>query len=193
MKIRKIICALIGALVTLSSCAQKKGTEMTENNDEKGKVLVAYFSATGNTRRAANELATVMGADLFEITPEKAYSDADLDWTDSTSRCYFEMHNLEHRPAVAKTVNNIADYDTVFVGFPIWWYIAPTIINTFIEENDLEGKTVICFATSGGSPIAPCVDALKKQYPTLNWTEGRLLNHATHQDLQDWKTELEAL
>lgn len=190
MRIKKLICALVGGLIALSSCAEKKGTEMKENNEENGKVLVTYFSATGNTRRATNELADVMGADIFEIKPEKAYTDADLDWTDSTSRCYYEMHNLDHRPAVADTVKNMEDYDTVFVGFPIWWYIAPTIINTFIENNNLEGKTIVCFATSGGSPIKPCVDALKKQYPNLNWTEGRLLNHSSRQDLQDWKKEL---
>lgn len=190
MRIKKLICAVVGVLVALSSCAEKKGTEMKENNEKSGKALVTYFSATGNTRRAANQLADVLGADVFEIKPEKAYSDADLDWNDSTSRCYFEMHNLEHRPAVADTVKNMADYDTVFVGFPIWWYIAPTIINTFIENNNLEGKTIVCFATSGGSPIEPCVDALKKQYPNLNWAEGRLLNNASRQDLQAWKNEL---
>lgn len=178
----------MAAFMSLTSCAQKKGDEMTEKTDHK--TLVAYFSATGNTRRAATELADVMGATLHEITPEKPYTSADLDWTDSTSRCCVEMHNPEYRPPVSDKVENMADYDTVFVGFPVWWYIAPTIINTFIESNDFEGKTIVCFATSGGSPVGPCVDALKKQYPNIKWAEGRLLNGATRDDMKKWKEEL---
>lgn len=187
MKIKTVLCALMAMLFSLASCAQKKGIDMTEN---KNKTIVAYFSATGTTRQAATELANVMGATLHEITPEKSYTSEDLDWTDSTSRCYIEMHNLEYRPPISDKVADMAEYDTVFVGFPIWWYIAPTIINTFIENNNLDGKTVICFATSGGSPIDPCVEALKKQYPDINWQEGKLLNHASRHDLEEWKEEL---
>ncbi|MDE5801116.1 MAG: NAD(P)H-dependent oxidoreductase [Paramuribaculum sp.] len=177
MKIKQLICAAVGIVVALTSCAQKKGAETTASTTTpEGKTLVAYFSATGTTRTAAKQLAEVTGADLFEITPEQPYTAADLDWTDSTSRSSVEMHDLNSRPAIAAKVENMADYDTVFLGFPIWWYVAPTIINTFVESNNLEGKTVVCFATSGGSPIDPCVDALRKQYPTINWTDGRLLN-----------------
>lgn len=190
MKINKLFCAVIGAAIALASCAHKKGSEMTQNNEEKGKVLITYFSATGTTRNAAAELAEVIGADTFEIKPEKPYTSADLDWTDSTSRCFREMHTPGYRPAIAGTVSNMADYDTVFVGFPVWWYVAPTIINTFIESNDLEGKTVVCFATSGGSPIEPCVDSLRTQYPAINWANGRLLNKATRKDLREWKQKL---
>lgn len=191
MKIKQMICAAVGIVVALTSCAQKKGTEMTESTPTPaGKALVAYFSATGTTRAVAQELADVTGADLFEITPEQPYTAADLDWTDSTSRSSVEMHDLTSRPAIAGNVEHLADYDTVFLGFPIWWYVAPTIINTFVESNDLEGKTVVCFATSGGSPIDPCVDALRKQYPSIKWTDGRLLNGATRSDLQSWLTTL---
>lgn len=191
MKVRNLICLVVSVMLSLSSCAQKNKSDMTmENEAQKSRVLVTYFSATGNTRKAATELARVLGADVFEIKPEKEYSAADLDWTDTTSRCYYEMHNLEHRPVIAGNVENINDYDTVFVGFPIWWYIAPTIVNTFIENNDLEGKAVVCFATSGGSPIEPCVDALKAQYPSINWIGGRLLNRAGEQELEAWKSEL---
>ena len=191
MKIKQLICAAVGIVVALTSCAQKKGAETTASTTTpEGKTLVAYFSATGTTRTAAKQLAEVTGADLFEITPEQPYTAADLDWTDSTSRSSVEMHDLNSRPAIAAKVENMADYDTVFLGFPIWWYVAPTIINTFVESNNLEGKTVVCFATSGGSPIDPCVDALRKQYPMINWTDGRLLNGATRTDLQSWLTTL---
>ena len=188
MRIRSVLCALMVILFSLTSCAQKKGTDMTDSKNDKA--IVAYFSATGTTRKAAKELADVMGATLHEITPEKPYTSADLDWTDSTSRCYVEMHNLEYRPPISDKIDNMTEYETVFIGFPIWWYIAPTIVNSFIENNNLDGKTVICFATSGGSPIGPCVEALKKQYPNIDWKEGRLLNHVSRQDLENWKREL---
>lgn len=188
MKIRTLLCTLMAMLISLTACAQKKGADMTKKSNDK--VLVAYFSATGTTKRAATQLAEATGGKLHEITPEKPYSSADLDWTDSTSRCYREMHNLEYRPPISDKVENMADYDTVFLGFPIWWYIAPTIVNTFIENNDLTGKTVVCFATSGGSPIGPCVEALKKQYPDIKWAEGKLLNGVSRQQLQDWTKEL---
>ena len=190
MKIRKLFCAVIGVAVALASCAHKKGAEMTEMNEENGRVIVTYFSATGTTRDAAARLAEVLGADTLEIKPAVAYTAADLDWTDSTSRCYREMPTPGYRPEIARSESSIADYDTVFVGFPGWWYVAPTIVNTFIESNDLDGKTVVCFATSGGSPIGPCVDELRKQYPGINWADGRLLNKASRKDLQAWKAEL---
>lgn len=190
MNIKKLICVVTGALITLSSCAQKKQSEMKEKDDNKGNVLVTYFSATGNTRKAAEDLAEVMNGDLYEITPVKAYSAADLDWTDNNSRCYYEMHNLKYRPEINGDFPNMASYDTVFIGFPIWWYIAPTIVNSFIEKNNLKDKTVICFATSGGSPIEPCVENLKKQYPDIKWAGGKLLNHTSKEELKNWKKEL---
>jgi flavodoxin len=183
----KMMCVAMSFL-SIMACAQKKETKLNEMKNEK--VLVAYFSATGTTRDVAKQLAQTVGADLFEITPETPYSAADLDWRDSTSRSSVEMRDLSSRPAIAKRVENIADYSVVFVGFPIWWYTAPTIINTFIEENDLAGKTVIPFATSGGSTIDKSSSDLKAKYPTLNIQNGRLLNHATQEDLKSWKNEL---
>lgn len=115
--------------------------------------LVAYFSASGVTARLAQKLAAVADADLFEIVPETPYTAADLDWTDKASRSTVEMNNPASRPAVASRVSDMARYDRVFVGFPIWWYTAPTIVNTFLEQYDLTGKTVVPFATSGMSPI----------------------------------------
>lgn len=115
------------------------------------KCLVAYFSASGVTARLAKTLASAIGAELFEIVPETPYTDADLDWMNKRSRSSVEMNDKSFRPAVANKVGNMAAYDTVYVGFPIWWYVAPTIINTFLEQYDLTGKTVVPFATSGSS------------------------------------------
>lgn len=106
------------------------------------KKLVAYFSASGVTAKLAKTLAAAIGADLFEILPEKPYSAADLDWTNKESRSTIEMNDKSFRPAVANRVENMAEYDAVYVGFPIWWYVAPTIINTFLEQHDLTGKTI---------------------------------------------------
>ena len=143
------------------------------------KILVAYFSASGTTANAASILAGVLGADLFEIAPVQPYSAADLDWTDKQSRTTLEMKDPSSRPAIKATVENIADYDTIYIGFPIWWYRAPYIISTFIEAHDLSGKKLIPFATSGSSSIDGSAKALREEYPTLNWQSGLLLNHAT--------------
>lgn len=150
------------------------------------KTLVAYFSATGVTKGAAEKLAEVTGGDLYEIQPEVPYTDADLDWQDKQSRSSVEMADLSSRPAIKGKVENLDDYDTVFIGFPVWWYTAPTIINTFIEANDLKGKTVIPFCTSGGSSIKKSAEDLKKAYPDLNWKEGKLLNRIPKEDLETW-------
>lgn len=115
------------------------------------KTLVAYFSASGVTKGLAQKVASATGGDLYEITPAVPYTDADLDWRNSKSRSSIEMKDKSSRPEIVGKVENMADYDTVYIGFPIWWYVAPTIINTFMEQYDLAGKTVIPFATSGSS------------------------------------------
>ena len=140
------------------------------------KTLVAYFSATGTTRAAAERLAKEKNADLFEIAPEVPYTSADLDWTNKQSRSTLEMKDKTSRPAIKSTCPNIADYDTVWIGFPVWWYTAPTIINTFIEAHDLSGKTLCVFATSGGSNVSGSAADLKKAYPQYTWGESRLMN-----------------
>ena len=184
--IRKLMIAVSALLVVgLSACSQK-----TENKDKKMKTLVAYFSATGVTRGVAQQLAEVAGADLHEITPQQPYTAADLDWTDKQSRSTVEMQDKNSRPAIADTVANMKDYDVVFVGFPIWWYTAPTIINTFMETYDLKGKTVIPFATSGGSSISKACADLKDAYPDVKWQEGKLLNGAAKKDLEKWVKSL---
>lgn len=142
----------------------------------------AYFSATGTTKEAATQLAKAANADLYEIVPEKPYTSADLDWNDDNSRSSVEMKNPKSRPAIKGKVENLGQYDTVYVGFPIWWYTTPTIINTFVESNDLKGKTVITFATSGGSTVTKATKDLKAAYPGINWKEGSLLNGRTLQE-----------
>jgi putative NADPH-quinone reductase len=138
--------------------------------------LVAYFSASGTTERKAEELAKAVGADLYEIAPAQRYTRADLNWMDKKSRSTVEMNDRSFRPALAETGHDFRAYDTVYVGFPIWWYTAPTIVNTFLETFDLSGKRIVLFATSGGSGIDRAVRELSAQYPELNITGGRLLN-----------------
>ena len=125
------------------------------------KKLVAYFSASGVTAKLAKNLAEAAGADLYEIRPETPYTNADLNWQNKNSRSSVEMNDKSFRPAIADTNANIADYDTIFVGFPIWWYVAPTIINTFLEAYDFSGKTIIIFATSGGSGMGNSAKELR--------------------------------
>ena len=115
------------------------------------KALVAYFSASGVTKKVAERLATAIGADTFEIVPEQIYTDADLNWQDKNSRSSVEMNDRSARPAIASKVENMAQYDVIFIGFPIWWYREPSIVDTFAEAYDFGGKTIIPFATSGGS------------------------------------------
>ena len=189
MKIKTLALALAGLVLASASCAKGNSEKEADMKNDK-KILVAYFSATGTTKAVAKDLAKVTGGTLFEIEPATPYTEADLDWKDSTSRSSVEMKDPQSRPAIKNKVKDIAQYDVIFLGYPIWWYVAPTIINTFIDENDLKGKTVYCFATSGGSPIAPCVDALKKQYPAVNWQEGKLLNGANEATLEAWKKEI---
>lgn len=153
---------------------------------KESKVLVAYVSMTGNTAKAAQTLAKVTGGELYEIAPEKRYTAADLDWRDNQSRCYVEMHDLKFRPALKEKKADIADYATIYLGFPIWWNIAPTLINTFIEEHDLKGKTVIPFATSGGNTIANSEKELRKAYPDIRWQEGKLLNGMDENAIRTW-------
>ena len=142
-----------------------------------GRKLVAYFSASGVTAKAAELLAESVGADIHEIRPKTPYTKADLDWTDKTSRSTIEMQDKSFRPPLADDSINISDYDVVFVGFPIWWYVAPTIINTFLESHDFSGKTIVLFATSGGSGFGNTVNELKVSLPdTAVIKECKLLN-----------------
>ncbi len=150
------------------------------------KKLVAYFSASGVTRNVAERLANVADADLFEIKPAVPYTRADLDWTNKNSRSSVEMSNPDSRPEIAERLSDMENYDTVFIGFPIWWYVAPTIINTFLESYDFGGKTMIPFATSGGSGMGKTVEVLKSLCPSADWEQGKMLNSVSDRELADW-------
>ena len=156
------------------------------------RTLVAYFSASGETAALAKTVAEVTGGDLFEIRPETPYTAADLDWQDNHSRSTLEMKDEKSRPAIAGRVADMAQYDTVFVGFPIWWYQAPRIIQTFLESADFSGKTVIPFATSGGSGMGKTVELLRPSCaPDTRWNEGRRLSsHASAQEVSAWTKSL---
>ena len=140
------------------------------------KKLVAYFSASGTTARVAKNLAAAAGADIYEIKPAVPYSRADLNWMDKQSRSSVEMRDKNSRPALADTDANIAAYDTIFIGFPIWWYIAPTIINTFLEAYDFSGKKIVLFATSGGSGFGKAVQSLQPSAPNAQIIAVEILN-----------------
>ena len=169
---KHITLFIAACCLMLGACAQNKGKE----NKDMNKTLVVYFSATGTTKAAAQELAKEHKADLYEITPEQPYTSADLDWRDKTSRSTLEMKDKSSRPAIKGRCENIAQYDTVWIGFPVWWYTAPTIVNTFIEAHNLSGKVLNVFATSGGSNVTGSANDLKKAYPQYKWGESRLIN-----------------
>ena len=175
------LSACIPALYTPTRSQANK----TKENKEM-KTLVAYFSASGVTKGVAVQLAELTGGTLHEIKPEQPYTDADLDWTDKQSRSTIEMKDKNSRPAITDKLQDMQDYDVVYVGFPIWWYTAPTIINTFMESYDFKGKTVIPFATSGGSSIKKACEDLKAAYPDINWKEGKLLNRPSKDQLKEW-------
>ena len=155
------------------------------------KKLVAYFSASGTTKKVAERLAKAAGADLFEIRPAIPYTSADLNWMDKKSRSSVEMNDPDSRPEIAETMPNMADYDTVFIGFPIWWYVAPHIIHTFLESYDFTGKTLVPFATSGGSGMGKTVDELRKLCPNADWKAGKLVNGASDQGLAAWAAKFQ--
>ena len=141
------------------------------------KKLVAYFSASGTTKKTAEMLAQAAGADLYEITPKVAYTQADLNWMDKKSRSSVEMNDKKFRPEVEDKDAHIAEYDEIILGFPIWWYVAPTIVNTFLEKYDFSGKKIVLFATSGGSGFGNTVKELQPSAPNAEFVEGKILNN----------------
>ncbi len=156
------------------------------------KKLVAYFSASGVTENVARKLAQAAGADLYEIKPEVPYTEADLDWRNKNSRSSVEMQDKKFRPALADKNAGIDNYDVIFVGFPVWWYVAPTIINTFLESYDFSGKTIVLFATSGSSGFGKTVEELKCSVSdTTVIKEGKVLNgNQTVEAIKEWVDEL---
>ena len=159
-----------------------------EEEFEMSRKLVAYFSASGVTAKLAEQLSEAIGADLHEIRAKEQYSQADLDWRNDKSRSSIEMKNKTFRPEIVDDKISISEYETVFVGFPIWWYVAPTIINTFLESHDFSGKTVVVFATSGSSDFGNTINELKISLPdSTKLIEGKVLNGKyTNKELSDW-------
>lgn len=153
--------------------------------------LVTYFSASGTTARAAQNLARAIDADLFEIVPEQPYSSADLNWNNSSSRSSVEMNDDACRPGVSSMVDHMESYDTVFVGFPIWWYVEPRIIDTFLESYNFEGKTIVPFATSGGSGLGKASQRMQTIAKGSTVKPGKLLNgRQDAASLQQWVSEM---
>lgn len=159
------------------------------------RALVTYFSASGVTAKAAEILSDAIGADLYEIRPEVPYTKADLNWMDKNSRSTIEMNDKAYRPALADTDAEIDKYDTIFVGFPIWWYVAPTIINTFLESYDFTGKKIVIFATSGGSGFGKTLEELEVSVPSsVELIQGELMNgNQTFEEVNEWVRGLNLL
>ena len=150
------------------------------------KKLVAYFSASGVTAGVAREIAQYTNSDLFAIEPKVPYTKADLDWTDKNSRTTVEMKDHSFRPEIAKKLANMSDYDVIFLGFPIWWYVAPTIVNTFLESYDFAGKTIIPFFTSGGSGAGQTDEELHKSAPKAAWRPAKRLYSGNSDRIREW-------
>lgn len=151
------------------------------------KKLICYFSASGTTKSVAEKIVSVLEGDLFEIVPKRRYTSEDLDWHNDNSRSSLEMKDKSSRPEIENKVSNIDDYNTVIIGFPVWWYTAPTIINTFFEENNFEGKNIYVFVTSGSSPVDDSFNDLKNTYSNLNFVSGkRLTGNESLEEILEW-------
>ena len=161
-----------------------------EGEKTMGKKLVAYFSASGTTKKTAELIAETAKADLYEITPRIPYTKADLNWMDKKSRSSVEMGDKKFRPEIVKNEADVNSYDEIILGFPIWWYVAPTIVNTFLETYDFSGKKIILFATSGGSGFGNTVKELQPSAPDAIIEEGKVLNHISKQQIVEWVKSL---
>lgn len=189
----KAVCAFIGLLVlSLTACAQDKESKGENNMEMNNNIaIVCYFSATGTTEAAAKRIAKITGADLYEIAPKEKYTAADLDWNDRNSRSSVEMNDPSARPALKDSVAYLSAYTVVYIGYPIWWDTYPRVINSFIEANNLEGKTIVPFATSGGSTISHSEVAFKKEYPALTLANGLLINGKSDTEIEDWTNAIQ--
>ncbi len=186
-RIMSIIAVSAAAVTSLMACGNRASSKATTSNQNAApKVLVAYFSATGTTKAAAEKIANATGGEIFEIKPTEAYSAADLDWTEPTSRCCRENNDPKSRPSFVKSKESLDDYDLIFLGFPNWWNGAPRIINTFMDTYQLKGKRVVMFMTSGGSGIKNSEKVFKETYPDVKWEAGKLLNGLSKKEISDW-------
>ena len=184
-----------GSDTTVSATGSKETQETDSDSDQTAEtgsnVLVAYFSATGTTKGIAQEVASALNADLYEIVPQEPYTDKDLNYNDDNSRSTIEMNNPSARPAISGSVENIKQYDIVFLGYPIWWGDAPRIISTFVENYDFSGKTIVPFCTSGGSGIGSSGSNLEKLTSSATWLSGkRFSRNSSHAEIVDWLNSL---
>lgn len=179
------VCALMAATaVIFGSCAHNNTN--TEMNKENNNVAVVYFSCTGTTEAVAKDISAVTGARLHRIEPEQPYTEADLDWQDDNSRSTREMNDRTSRPAIKNGKIDLDNIDTLYLGYPIWWDQAPRVVNTFIEANDLSGKKIITFCTSGETSIDGSVRQLRSDYPALDFVKGKRMNRASAADVENW-------
>ena len=155
-----------------------------------GKRLVAFFSASGTTKKVAEMMASAADADMYEIMPKQPYSKADLNWMDKKSRSSVEMSDKKFRPEISDTGVLVDQYDEIILGFPIWWYVAPTIMNTFLEKYDFTGKKIVLFATSGGSGFGNTVSELKPSAPDAEIVEGKVFHRAAKQEIEEWVKQI---
>ena len=197
---KKLVSLLMVLLLAVSATAcgaQKTDTSAKENTtetvdtptaeQENGRILVAYSSVTGNTETVAKRLQTVLDADGYEIIPEEPYTANDLNYNNDDCRANKEQNDSAARPAISGSVENMSDYDVVFIGYPIWWGKAPKIMDTFLESYDFSGKTVIPFCTSGGSDIAGSLNEIQSAAPGADWKDGRRFSaNVSETDLRDW-------
>ena len=179
----KLLALIIMGLLTFGNSLSAQTTGSNK------KILVAYFSCTGTTEKVAEAIAATTGGKLYRITPAEAYTSADLDWQNKKSRSSVEMADEKSRPALGGEAIDLKDYDIIFLGYPIWWDLCPRPVNTFLEKYDFSGKTIISFATSGGSTIANSVKQFKKLYPKAVWKDGKLLNGGAKQ-ADDWAKQV---
>ena len=192
-----MILGLVGCGIESGKMAEKAASAPAQSAQAdskvpaaKGKILVAYFSATGHTRTLAENTAKALNADLYEIRPEVPYSKEDLNYNDETTRATVEQKNDSARPKLADKNAPIANYDTIVLAYPIWWGQAPRILDTFVESYDFSGKTIIPFATSGGSGMGRTVEVLKSLCPSANWKGGKVINNMSEKALADWADSL---
>lgn len=186
-KMLLVIFALFLVTAGIVYAMQSKQTANKGALNMNKKVLIAYFSATGTTKKVAENLAKATGGDLYEIKPLQPYTREDLDWTNDKSRSSVEMKNKKYRPEIVDDDFSVSEYDTVFLGFPIWWGVAPTVVNTFLERHDFSNKTIILFATSGGSGFGRSASELKQSVSnSTKITQGFLNNNPSVEDLKKW-------
>lgn len=182
---KKLLTIMFVFAAILVAC---NGKSRSGNSSGKGqaKILIAYFSCTGNTKHAAEKIAQITRGDLYAITSAKPYTMADLDWRNDKSRSSLEMSDSAARPALADKKIDISSYDIIYLGYPIWWGVCPRLINTFLESYDFGGKKVVPFATSGSSSIDKSESELHGRYKDISWGRGLLMNAASRQDIENF-------